>query len=568
MFSNFLIACINIILSNTIIKYNHFILSFSTYPIVVINRKIKYDENTHHHHHPTIVTNRIFNKSKNIGINNPQVRDDKCINIISLKLANDDNDDDNNDEDIFENVSNINNISNTCTGHEDDMDLEERKKERAMISLGSSIGLSRNEALDFLRNYPQLHTEVDNLNLRILYFMNEMGITKQKLYQMIMQQPGLTATSLLDDELKSTIEVLQSELNLTTDEVWKLTTKSFPQIMRYNRNDLRRKLSFYRFELKLTEKELKRLVLIQPGVLRHLPCELQETLDTFKIELDCTAADFKAMILKFPLLLTYSTKSKLLPCLKYIKQSEIGIGLGLIKRAGDPSTTSLSTTIEKETLIKKRVKAILLQYPNLLAFSIDNNIKPTIQFLLNDIGLSVTQVGKVIWRFPEVLGLSIENNLRPKIKYLTKSLHITTSSSSTNNNLASLIERDPRILGFNMISSFPIKINFFINELYFTIDELRTLFIKRPQILTLSISSNIKPKIDYYKENCHYLTTQELKQWILDNPAELTFNLKNRIIPRLHVLKENNLRLLKDTPANIISKSEKSFLEWLNEKTL
>ena len=47
---------------------------------------------------------------------------------------------------MFENVSNVNDISNTCTGHEDDMDLQERKKERAMTSLGSSIGLSRNEA--------------------------------------------------------------------------------------------------------------------------------------------------------------------------------------------------------------------------------------------------------------------------------------------------------------------------------------------------------------------------------------------------------------------------------------
>ena len=469
-------------------------------------------------------------------------------NIMPFQLSKNDEEDKTNN--IFETSSATN------TGHEDDIENQNRKKERAMLSLGT-IGLNRNEADDFLTTYPQLYTEVDNLALRILYFQNEMGIPKSKLYQMIMKQPGLTATSFLDDELKSTIEVLQSELSLTTDEVWKLTTESFPQIMRYNRSDLRRKLTFYRFELKLTDKEIKRLVVIQPAVLRHLPSELQDKLDTFQTELDCTSEDMKAMILKFPLLLTYNTQSKLRPCLQFIKQSEIGIGLGLLRRAGDPSTTSLSSQKEKEALIKTRVKTIILQYPNLLAFSIENNIKPTILFLRKDVGLSLIQIGKVVWRFPDLLGLSIEKNLRPKIQYLQKSLNITSKST-----LATIVARDPRILGFNILQNFPEKLKFFINELHFSIKELRDLVTKRPQLLTLNISSNIKPKIDYYRNECDYLTIEEIKEWILKNPAELNFNLEKRIKPRMILLKENDVRLLKDTPWNIISKNEKSFDEW------
>ena len=176
----------------------------------------------------------------------------------------------------------------------------------------------------------------------------------------------------------------------------------------------------------------------------------------------------------------------------------------MIKRGGDSSTTSLSSATEKETLIKKRVRTVLLQCPNLLAFSIDNNLKPTIMFLLQDVGLSITQVGKVTWRFPDVLGLSIEKNLRPKIQYLTKSLNITNDISS--GDLANLAVRYPRILGFNMIQNFPEKINFFMNELHFTVDELRALFIKRPQILSLNISSNIQPNTCYYKDERSHIT--------------------------------------------------------------
>ena len=114
---------------------------------------------------------------------------------MSLDLSNDGINVDNENmiivEDIFEKGSSSSS-STVNTGHEDDMEIQKRKKERAMLSLGSSIGLSRSEANAFLTNYSQLCAEIENLGLRILYFMNETDVSKDKLHQMITKQPGLT----------------------------------------------------------------------------------------------------------------------------------------------------------------------------------------------------------------------------------------------------------------------------------------------------------------------------------------------------------------------------------------
>ena len=52
-------------------------------------------------------------------------------------------------------------------------------------------------------------------------------------------------------------------------------------------------------------------------------------------------------------------------------------------------------------------------FPQILSYSIEQNLKPKAQWLL-DLGLGQTQVASVVARFPQIFALSISKNLNVK----------------------------------------------------------------------------------------------------------------------------------------------------------
>ena len=78
--------------------------------------------------------------------------------------------------------------------------------------------------------------------------------------------------------------------------------------------------------------------------------------------------------------------------------------------------------------------------PAILGYSIEQNLKPTVQWLL-DLGLSKTQAAKAVATFPPILGLSIEENFKPKCILLFGAFGPDYS--------AQLIARFPQILSYS-----------------------------------------------------------------------------------------------------------------------
>ena len=64
-------------------------------------------------------------------------------------------------------------------------------------------------------------------------------------------------------------------------------------------------------------------------------------------------------------------------------------------------------------LSKAQVAKIISVSPQVLGYSIEQNLKPTVQWML-DLGLNKAQVSKVISVFPPVLGYSLEKNMKVK----------------------------------------------------------------------------------------------------------------------------------------------------------
>merc|ERR1719329_225205 len=94
---------------------------------------------------------------------------------------------------------------------------------------------------------------------------------------------------------------------------------------------------------------------------------------------------------------------------------------------------------------QQRVARIVTSSPQLLGLSLENNLRPKIQFLVEEVGISEQSLGQVIGSFPNILGYSVEQNMRPKLQYLAD--HILKVPMAK---LGRPLEKCPQLLGYSL----------------------------------------------------------------------------------------------------------------------
>ena len=95
--------------------------------------------------------------------------------------------------------------------------------------------------------------------------------------------------------------------------------------------------------------------------------------------------------------------------------------------------------LEEVGLSQKQVAKVVATLPQVLGYSIDGNLKPTVTWL-EHVGLSRQQVAKVVSIKPQVFGYSIENNLSRK--------HFLLQQFYSQEQIGSMIAYHPPILGY------------------------------------------------------------------------------------------------------------------------
>ena len=114
--------------------------------------------------------------------------------------------------------------------------------------------------------------------------------------------------------------------------------------------------------------------------------------------------------------------------------------------------------------------------PSILGFSIEMNLKPTVQWL-SDLGLSKAQVAKSVAAFPRILGYSIEQNLKPTVQWL---LDLSLSKVQ----VAKVVVTFPPMLGCSVQKNLMPKYELLLGA--FGPDGAAQLVARWPQILSYS----------------------------------------------------------------------------------
>lgn len=166
--------------------------------------------------------------------------------------------------------------------------------------------------------------------------------------------------------------------------------------------------------------------------------------------------------------------------------------------------------------------------PQLLTCDPYTHLYPVFDFLLNDVNIPFPDIRKSIIRCPRLLICSVEDQLRPTLCFL-KDLGFDRENAITCQTTLLLVS--------NVEDTLIPKLDY-LKSLGFGYEEVVTMVLRSPALLTYSVLNNLKPKADYFL-NEMYGDLAELKRF----PQYFSFSLEGKIKRRHQLLVEHGFSM-------------------------
>lgn len=140
----------------------------------------------------------------------------------------------------------------------------------------------------------------------------------------------------------------------------------------------------------------------------------------------------------------------------------------------------------------KDIRKIILRQPQLLEYTVENNLKSHVTFLTS-LGIPDSRIGHIITATPSLFSYSVENSLKPTVTYLLEEVGIEK------NDLAKVVQLSPQILVQRIDTSWTTRFNFLTRELGAPRDSIVKMVRKHPQLLHYSIEDGLLPRISFLR---------------------------------------------------------------------
>lgn len=192
------------------------------------------------------------------------------------------------------------------------------------------------------------------------------------------------------------------------------------------------------------------------------------------------------------------------------------------------SLKSVEQCIISMGIERSAIGRILDMHPKLLTSDPYYDLYPILDFLLNEVGIPFPDIRKSIIRCPRLLVCDVESQLRPTFGFL-KGLGFVGRNSVTCHTALLLVS--------NVEGTLLPKIEY-LQSVGLTYEEVVTMVLRSPGLLTLSIKNNLVPKVEYFVREMKG-DIVELKRF----PQYFSFSLEAKIKPRHRLLVEHRLWL-------------------------
>jgi len=220
--------------------------------------------------------------------------------------------------------------------------------------------------------------------------------------------------------------LLMSDLQLSRQETTKILLK-YPQLLNYRVSTLLKRVEYLRDDLGLN---VARMILKRPMVMTYsVQGQLKPTATFLQSMGSADWTGWQRMVETYPQLLTHSGDLKMKAKLKFLvtslqldrKQDAVHMVSSfppifwLRKELLQEKMDFLKSTLQLDS---EELQFLITSFPQLLGLSIGQNIQPKLIFLLQH--LTMEQLKEFIAYQPSLLAYSLENRLRPRIELLQK----------------------------------------------------------------------------------------------------------------------------------------------------
>ena len=259
------------------------------------------------------------------------------------------------------------------------------------------LGISKKEASRLcLKANRLLNVMLETLESKIDWLQARLNLNKVQLRRIIEGSPVALALS-IEDNLEPTLDNIQSGLGLSDKELTKIVWKT-PEVLQKNFSfeKLAVRLSFLRDLLSIKEGDIAKLrkaVLKRPEILFWPEESMLESQQWIKNRFGYGDSKVAQICRSFldPLISSIDT---------------------LEKKAGDIQTELALDNDELKQMISSTAKV--------LAMSVDESIKPKMEFFRLTFALDAEEAKGLVLRYPVFFTLSIEKNIEAKLEFYSE----------------------------------------------------------------------------------------------------------------------------------------------------
>eukprot|EP00276_Gloeochaete_wittrockiana_P006004 CAMPEP_0184648316 /NCGR_PEP_ID=MMETSP0308-20130426/5405_1 /TAXON_ID=38269 /ORGANISM="Gloeochaete witrockiana, Strain SAG 46.84" /LENGTH=444 /DNA_ID=CAMNT_0027080045 /DNA_START=247 /DNA_END=1582 /DNA_ORIENTATION=+ len=274
----------------------------------------------------------------------------------------------------------------------------------------------------------------------------------------------------------------------------------------------------------IPEDQASNIVAKYPRILKYSVEERASAAVAFLRTKGFSADDIRGMITRYPVLLTFGVSRRLQPVWDMLCNEGLDPRI-VLRRYPATFDCNLEVGIGDKLRALQRVgvrgSAVLTKAPNLLRFSANDQLKPTLDFLVS-VGFNAQQLEELVEKKAWILKRDLNKKLIPVVTFLKKQLMMSAEE------VTQVLTTCPQFFGFG-VENLTMKMKW-LHSIGLTPEDIKDMIIKVPFTFTLDQPTALKPKVVFMIEQG--VTDEDLVKVLKLVPRFFTMSLENEIAPK------------------------------------
>lgn len=280
--------------------------------------------------------------------------------------------------------------------------------------------------------------------------------------QMIARHPRLLSNILLSDmeTIRTCSSQISADLQMNSSQIKKL--RSISHRVRTYRGNIRSITTYLESRLQMDKASIATMILKRPELLNYSIHKISISIEYF-LSKGFAAEEIAKMIILSPVIMAYSTSSKIEPILKFFEDDlQIVNYHKIVARYPQVFSVKVVRLMERAQFLQSNLELIrsptrsewldvsfvISGFPPVLWLS-EHNLLEKVEFIRNEFDFESEELRDVLVTFPQVLGLAVDKNLRPKIDFLLLSAE-NGGAGLTKEHLKEFVLYQPALLAYSL----------------------------------------------------------------------------------------------------------------------